>query len=147
MATLAQILDAMADQIRDALDDVTNVDLQVEPRMVLSPTPPTIDLYPGDPSTDPTLAAYGEKWGGEIVTVRVRVSPSDSNAGQDLLLALMDDEDPLSIVLALDDDPTLAGLASTLAVQSRTGYTLFPDLTGDAYLGCTFGVVVVKARS
>jgi hypothetical protein len=26
---------------------------QVEPRMVLNPSPPCIDMYPGDPSTDP----------------------------------------------------------------------------------------------
>jgi hypothetical protein len=33
-ATLAEILDAMADQVRGVIDDVTDVAVQVEPRWV-----------------------------------------------------------------------------------------------------------------
>lgn len=148
MATLAEIQDEMATQIRTALADVTDVDVQVEPRMVLNPTPPCIDVYPGDPSMDQDLAAMNDLVGGELITVRARVTTADSDAGQDLLLALMDDEDALSILLALNEDLTLNGLAATLDVRSRSGYTLFPDPGGEgALLGCLWGVVVVKAKS
>lgn len=147
-ATLAELMDAMADQIRDAMQDVTDVDVQVEPRMVLNPTPPTIDMYPADPSSDPDLRAMGEFLGGEIITVRARVSTADHDAGQDLLLALMDDEDPLSIVQAIQEDDTLGGVASTLDCRDRSGYITFIDSASDAaLLGATWSVVVVKARS
>lgn len=148
MATLAQIMDELATVIRDAVDDVTDVDVQVEGRSVRSPSLPTIDIFPTDPSDDPSLAAYGEMTGGELLTVRARVSTADANAGEDLLLAFMDDEDPLSIWAALESDPTLNGLASAVHVRQRSGYRDFPDIGGEgAYLGCVWNVLVVKARS
>lgn len=148
MATLAAILDEMADTIRNVLDNTTDVQVQVESRMVLNPTPPTIDIYPTDPSSDPDLDAMGEYLGGELITVRARVTTADNEAGQDLLLAFMDDEDPLSLMAALNDDLTLNGLADTLDVRYRSGYALFPSAQGDGvYLGFVLNVVVVKARS
>lgn len=148
MATLAEIMDELADQIRDVLDDVTDVAVQVEPRIVLNPTPPVIDMYPGDPSNDPELRGFADMVGGEILTVRARVSTADHTAGQDLLLALMDDEDPLSVMLAIKDDKTLNGLAADLDVRERSGYITFIDSVSDgALLGCTWQVVVIKARS
>jgi hypothetical protein len=145
-ATLAQILDEMADTIRPVMAATTET-VQVEPRIVLSPSPPTIDIFPSDPSNDPELAAFGEDVGGELITVRVRVDTADSVAGQDLLLALMDDVDELSVVAALNEDPTLNGLTSDLAFRSRTGYVVIPNIQGDgAYLGCLFQYVAIKAR-
>jgi hypothetical protein len=49
---------------------------------------------PADPSADAQLGAFGDLVGGELITVRARVGTADTDAGQDLLLALMDDEDP-----------------------------------------------------
>jgi hypothetical protein len=144
-ATLAQILDAMADQIRDVVDNVTDVDVQVEPRWVVNPSPPTIDMYPADPSDEPELRAFGEPLGADLITVRARVGMSDSLAIQDLLLAFMDDDDPLSIARALDDDTTLGGVAASLDVRSRSGYVRV--LEGGDYLGCLWQVIVLKARS
>lgn len=147
MATLGAILDEMADQIRAQLVSVTDVDIQVEPRMVINASPPTIDMWPSDPSTDPDTAAHADLIGAEIITVRARVSTADSVAGQDLLLALMDDEDDLSILIALNDDPTLNGLGR-LDVRNRSGYRLFPDPGGDgALLGCEWEVLVLKSHS
>jgi hypothetical protein len=147
-ATLAELMDAVADQIRDAVDDVTDVDVQVEPRMLLNPTPPAIDLYPADPSSDPDLRAFTNLVGGELLTVRARVSTADHTAGQDLLLALMDDEDPLSIVAAIQADETLGGLATSLDCRERSGFITFIDSASDAaLLGATWTVVIVKARS
>lgn len=147
-ATLAEIMDALADQIRDALDDVTDVAVQVEGRMILSPTPPVIDIYPADPSNDQELRAFGDMVGGELLTVRARVNTADHEAGQELLLALMDDEDPLSIVQAIYDDKTLGGIAATLDCRGRSGYVTFIDTVAEAaLLGATWDVVVVKAKS
>jgi len=138
----------MADQIRAAIDDVADVAVQVENRMVLNPTPPCIDMWPADPSLDPTLAGFGDIDGGELITVRARVSTSDTDAGQDLLLAFMDDEDPLSVGAALLADPTLNGWAQTLDVTARSGYVLVPDSSGEgALLGCLWTVEVVKGES
>lgn len=145
MATLAEVMDALADQIRSVIDDVTDVAVQVEPRWVVNPTPPCIDMYPTDPSNDPELRAFGEHLGGELITVRARVDMSDNYAGQDLLLAFMDDEDPLSIVAAISEDDTLNGYAQTLDVRQRSGYVRF--LEGADHMGCLWNLVVVKARS
>lgn len=132
--------------IRNVVDQVTDVDVQVEPRMVINPSPPTIDMWPGDPATDPETAAFGESRGGLLVTVRVRVSPVDHDAGQDLLLAFGDDEDELSLINALTDDPTLNGHGS-LDVQNQSGWNLFPVPNGESLVGFLIGVEVLKAQS
>lgn len=149
MATLAAIFDAMADQIRSGVTAAApDVDWQIEPRMVINPSPPCVDMYPADPSNDSTLAAFSEEIGGEVINVRMRVDTADSVAGQDLLLAMMDDEDPASVILALLDDRTLGGLTDDIHVPSRGGFSLFPTTQGDgALLGCLLHVVLVKARS
>lgn len=144
MPTLAEIQDALADQIRSVLVDVTDVAVQVEPRWVTNPTLPTIDIYPGDPSTDPDLRGMGEALGADLLTVRARVDMADTTAGQDLLLAFMDDEDPLSIASAIQEDYTLGGIAD-VDVQSRSGFVRFVE--GGDQMGCLWGLLVVKARS
>lgn len=149
MVTLANIMDALADEIRDTVSTVTDIDVQVEGRMILSPTPPTIDIYPTDPATNQELAGFGHRMdpGGELLTIRARVSAADANAGQDLLLAFMDDDDPLSILNAIADE-NLGGLATSLSFESQSGYRDFPDLSGEgAWLGCLWTLTVVKAKS
>lgn len=138
------IMDALATQIRSVIDDVTDVAVQVEGRWVTNPTPPTIDIYPADPSSDPELRAFGELLGAELLTVRARVPMGDTDAGQDLLLAFMDDEDPLSIAQAINENDTLDGIVD-IDVRSRSGYVRFVE-QGD-YMGCLWQLVAVKARS
>ena len=145
MATLAAIMDALATQIREELDDVTDVAVQVEPRWVTNPTTPCIDMYPTDPSSDEELRAFGELLGGELLTVRARVDMGDTVAAQDLLLGLMDDEDPLSVAGAIMSDTTLGGLTSAIDVRSRSGYVRSTE-SGE-HMGCLWNIVVVKARS
>lgn len=148
MVTKADIQTAIADQIRSLVDEVDNLDVQVEDRMVLNPTPPTIDIWPGDPSVDQSFASFGEPMGADIFTLRGRVSTADSRAGQDLLLALMDDEDPLSLAAALDSDQTLGGLTTSLDITNVTGFVLIPDTSSEgAHLGCLWAITVIKARS
>jgi hypothetical protein len=145
MATLAAIMDALATQIREELDDVTDVAVQVEPRWVSNPTAPCIDMYPTDPSDDEELRAFGEHIGAELVTVRARVDMGDTVAAQDLLLAFMDDEDPLSLAAAIMGDKTLGGLTSAIDVRSRSGYVR--SLESGDHMGCLWNLVIVKARS
>ena len=147
MSTYAALMSQMADQIRNALSAVTDVDVQIEPRLVWNPTPPTIDLYPGDPFLDAELAGFGEP-DQPVFTVRARVQTADTDAGQDLLVALMDPEDELSVSVALEDDPTLDGLATDIYVQGQAGWAQYPDVSGQgALLGYQWRVAVMNARS
>lgn len=138
-------MDEMADTIRNVLDDQYEVDIQVEPRRVFNATPPTIDIYPGDPFLDSQTTGFGEE-DNPVFTVRARVATGDSDAGQELLLELMDDEGDLSIVLALEDDRTLNGMASDVYAQGQAGWTMFDDGFGPL-LGYAWRVLVIKARS
>jgi hypothetical protein len=145
VATLAEILDEMADAIRNVLDDVTDIAVQVEPRWVVNPTFPCVDMYPGDPSTDQTVAAFGEIIADELVNVRARIDVTGAEETQNVLLALMDDEDPLSVMLAVEDDQSLNGIASSVSVRSRSGYVAFS--ADGSVIGCLWTVEVIKARS
>lgn len=148
MSGLIDVMTAAANQIRDVLDDVTDVDVQVEPRMVLNPTPPTVDIYPGDAARDSESAAFDDIDGAYLLTVRARVNTADQDAGQDLLLAFMDDEDELCLGLALMDDPTLNGTCGSIDIRNVSGYRLFEHPSGDgAYLGFQFTLVALYAKS
>ena len=100
--SLIAIMDEMADTIRDAVEAVTDLDVQVEPRMVLNPTPPTVDIYPADISRDPETASFEALDGAYLLTVRARVTTADHETGQTLLLSFMDDTDELSLMAALE---------------------------------------------
>lgn len=147
-AGLIEIMDEMAAQIRDTLDDVTDIAVQVEPRMVLSPTVPSIDIYPGDIGRDAESAAFDDLSGGYLFTVRARIDTTDHAAGQDLLLAFMDDTDALCLAQAIMDDTTLNGLAASVDVTGQTGYVVYPEPGGDgAWLGCQWTVLVIAGAS
>ena len=141
----AELLDAMADQIRAAMVAVTDIDVQVEPRMVSAPSPPTIDMYPGDVSRGREASAFGLE-GEHLFTVRARVNDNDVVANQDLLLAFMDDINDLSIAMALLDEPTLGGIASSLDCVDPTGYVQYP-FGGETLLGFQFTCKVIRADS
>lgn len=146
-AGLFDVMEAMADQIRDVMEATTDIAVQVEPKMVLLPTPPCIDIYPGDVSRFADSRAFPDD-GGYQFTVRARVTTADTTAGQDLLLAFMDDTNPLCIGLALVDDPTLNGYASSVDIRDVSGYRLFEHPSGDgAYLGFQFTAIVLPAES
>lgn len=147
MAGMRDILVEMADQIRATLDGATSIDIQVEPRMVLSPTPLTVDIYPGDTARDSASAAFDDD-GGYLFTVRARINTPDFDAAYDILLALMDDDDSLCLAQTLLDDPTLNGLASDTDVRDHTGLRLYEVLDGDGgYLGFQFTALVLPAHS
>lgn len=144
---LGDIVNEMVDQIRAGLSSAA-FDIQVEPRMVLTPTPLTIDIYPGDISRDADSAAFDDVNGGYLLTVRSRINTPDFDAAYDILIALMDDEDPLCLPLILLDDPTLNGNAMTLDVRDPTGMRLYEALDGEGgYLGWQFTALVIAAKS
>lgn len=145
-ATLAEIQDALANIIRNQIEQVTDVDVQIEPRVVVNPTYPCVDMYPGEPAEDPDVAAFGDLAGGDIITIRARATTGDSYGGQDVLLGLYDTEDPLSLIAAVNYDPTIGGLAADVDVRTRTGWSTFG--AGDAsVIGFLLGVLVIRARS
>jgi hypothetical protein len=142
------ILQAMADAVLVALDTVTateNYSVQVEPHMVVSPTPPTVDFYPGDVARGTEALAFGGA-GELLVTCRVRVNGNDNVENWKLLNDLMEDNGDLSIPAILDVDTTLAGYVTSLDFRDPTGMVLYTY--GDQTLpGRQFTVVVVRADS
>lgn len=146
MAGLRDVLTAMADQIRDALD-ISPLTVQVEPTYILNPSPLTIDLYPADLTLDSPTASYGDL-GGYIITARARINTSDFDAAYDVLLSLLDDQDILSLVQALYDDATLGGITMDVDLREQTGLRAYEHPSGEgAHLGCQWTFVAIPARS
>ena len=148
---LSSILDEMADQIRAALAGA-DWTFQVEPRMVLSPTTPSIDIYPADPARSDDVAGYGadaaDMQRGYWVNVRARVAPTDHEASQEILLELKDDMSTLCLVQAVYNDPTLNGQAVDVELDNETGFTLFSDIDpSKVYIGVLWRFLVIPAHS
>lgn len=147
IATLRELLDEMAATIRTAVNS-DDIDVQVEPRIVGSPSTPSIDMHLGSgPATDESTAGFVDAQGGFRITVRARVQTNDSEANQDFLVDLMDDQTDVSLINALYDDPTLNGLASSISMESVTGHTYIPGAGGDVFLGCVWVFTVLRAES
>src|SRR5580765_7975305 len=136
----------MADQIEDQLGAlVETYRIQVIGRMVNSPSPPTIDMYPGDLSRGTDAAAFGTMC-EHLFTVRARVNDNDSSGNQELLLGFMDENNALGIAAALTADTTLGGLATSLDCMDPTGYVTYPF--GDqSLIGFQFTCKVIRADS
>lgn len=128
------------------------VELHIEPRAFSVAETPAIDMLLANPTgLEAGLAAYGDLYGGIPITIRVRVSTADLYTGEDMLLALIDDEGPLSIVAALDQDHSLNGWAQDIKWSDGfpwSGYQDFTDVNGEGlFLGSLLQVVVTKAQS
>lgn len=132
MSTVADLKEQLANQIRAAITPAAYVDIQVEPRMVPNPSPPTIDIYPAAIATDPQTAGFGDLDGAYLFTVRARVQESDPDANQDLLDEFYDNESSLSLQVAIEADTTLGGWAIQAFVVdgSKTGYAVYDELVG-----------------
>ncbi len=149
MAGLTDILEATADQIRNTLTaSVTGIDIQVEPRWILHPTPLAIDVIPGTLARDQDTAAFGDIAGGYLLTVRARINTPEFDASYDILMELMDDDSPLSLAGALASDPTLNGYAADSDLRDFTGLQAYERVLGDgADLGFQFNLLVIPAES
>lgn len=102
--TVAQAMQDLAGAL--ALIEGEIEGLQVVPFLNPNPTPPALDLYPGDPFQ--TGAGFGVGNSQAFFTIRARVSTADPEAGQRLLLRMLDPEDPASVEVAIEDVATVA---------------------------------------
>jgi len=133
----ASVLDVMVG-IANVLESqlVNGVDaIQIEPRMIISPTPPCLDVYPGDPFGEATTFDDGRE---QLFTIRARVATGDTTGGQELLLELMDHL-PGSVIDALRSDRTLDGTVDDSVVEGPSGFIAYPIISGSSsvdLLGC-----------
>lgn len=146
LASLLEIVDAMRDKL-EAVMAASQFTVQVDAFRNLNPTPPSLDIYPGDPFSQQEMASFGDD--GELIfTVRARIGTADSDAGQEFLLRLMDTEDDLSVANALQDDQTLNGTAGSVYVQGPSGHRVYEDAArAAALLGVDFKVTVLRGGS
>lgn len=128
MGTRREVAAAIANAIRQ-IDQTFEI---VEPRLVINPTPPAIDIYPADPAE--ADAAFGPVSRQQIWTIRARVSPVDHNAGQDLLLDMMEPDGELSVRAAILADTSLAALVDGRDVEPVTGFQAYQGAGGDVRL-------------
>lgn len=141
MADLGTIMDALAVQLATQLQPQIQ-NLQVDGRLIPSPTPPSIDVFPGSPFQE--QVAYGRGNNEIYLTVRARVATPDSEGAQDLLLSLMDPNSATSLEQAVDADSTLGGVVQYAVPEPPTDFGAFVDVGGNgALLGCTWRVRVM----
>jgi hypothetical protein len=139
VASLVEIVEGIA----AALEPLTmgTPDLQVWPFLNINPTPPSLDVYPGDPFGN------GINDGLLYFTVRARVSTADAEAGQRLLLELLEPGE--GVEAALTSDQTLGGLVQTLSITpegvSGIRQYLADTPTGGSLLGCEWRVQVYQS--
>jgi hypothetical protein len=113
-------------------------------RMNVPATTPAIDIYPGvGRDTDSKMFSDGTDGGGYLFTVRARLSSNDYDANQRILYRLLDDADSLCIAAALDDDPTLGGVAASLDCTDPSGEVIYEG----GYYGFQFTLRVLPAYS
>ncbi len=128
---------AVAEAIADALTDVSPVEqFTVAPRMLFTPDPPCIDIYPADPAEEDE--AFGPGTRIHWFTVRLRVATSDFEGVQDFLYNARDSVGPQSVRAALFADGTdLADVADAVQILGPSGFQLYEDSTTGAprYLG------------
>jgi hypothetical protein len=105
-------------------------DLQVYAYWNNNPTPPSLDVYPGDPSQ--TGAGYGAGQSQVFFTIRGRVATGDSLGQQQLLLRMMDPNDAASVEAAVQD-------IVTVVPEGVSGYREYLE-TGTPFLGCEWRV-------
>ena len=139
------LLDAMATIIGNVLSSAP-IPVQVWGRRISSPgSYPCVDMYPADTPRGEEAAGFGGR-GEFFFTVRVRAQTNDADANQDLLLNMMDDINAYSVPMALLDQPTLGGIASSVDIQDDTGLVVY-GLGADDPIGFQFTARVIRAES
>jgi hypothetical protein len=107
--------------------------LQVLGRGMLNPnpTPPSLDVYPGDPFL--TGAGMGVGQSRAYFTIRARVGTADSEAGQRLLVRLLDPQDPASVEAAVQD-------VAVVVPDGTSGFREYDAGEGNRLLGAEWRV-------
>lgn len=134
--------DELANTIRDAGFDGVE---QVVGRLNLDPTPLSIDIYPANPFNDDSSEGFGDPSYGYRYTVRARTHSADPLSAQDLLLDLMDADEGLAV--ALEDDQTLNGRASSVKVEGPSGLQPYRGKGESILIGCEWTVTVIRETS
>jgi hypothetical protein len=146
---LRDIVTELANVLRDEIGgvlDADSIDVQVEPRLVMVPSQAIcLDVYPGAPSRDSEAAAFGDLSGFYVLTVRARVTVTDSDEAQDILLDMLEDNHALSIGAAIESDQSLNGYATDVTVDADGFSGLLEFAPG--WVGCTWRVLVGAAVS
>lgn len=138
-----EIKQALAEALEPLRDDIP--DLQIYPYWLAQATPPTIDIYHGDPFMN--FLSFGG--GAEMFfTVRARVTTADSDAGQQLLDVILEPE--TGVAAALTADQTLGGVVDSVGIgdDGSPGVSGLREYVEDAVingrlLGCEWRVRVL----
>ena|SRR5215471_11031961 len=130
-------LQGVIDEIVGALQPVVTEipSLQVYPYWNDNPSPPAIDIYPGDPFQDG--AGFGSLNVEAFFTVRARVSIGDARAATELLLRLLDPADAASVRTAIEN-----ANAGAIAEGSPGGFRQYADDVPGAgrMIGCEWRI-------
>ncbi len=134
-------MDALADHIQTGIGtaDAFIDGLNVYPRMEADPTPPAIDIYPADPSSEQSAFGIANREVGVIV--RARINTPAMGAAQDVLLTLLDPNAATFLGAAVEGALEVKGAAGTATYpvsvsEGPSGFGAYTDPGGDgAYLG------------
>jgi hypothetical protein len=139
LPSLEQIVEGIYEALQPVAAELEG--LQLYPYYVRNPTPPCIDVYPGDPFQAPAGFSAGRTI---FFTVRARVSQADFESGQKLLLQLLDTESPASVEEALTADGLGLGVGVGFPPDGTpTGYRTYDDTQGGEFLGVEWRLEVL----
>jgi hypothetical protein len=119
-----EAVDEMVEALTPLMDEIPG--LQVYRRPTNNPTPPAIDIYPGNPFQ--VGAAFGLRSKKVFWTVRARVSAADEESAYELLYRMLDVDDAASVEAALVD---VAVVGNEGEVSSFTQYV--DDVSGEMF--------------
>lgn len=151
MSGMVDLMAAAMAQIEHVLGpllEADGIDAQFHAGRLNSPsTTPAYDICPGaGRDTETRMFAEGFDGGGYLFTVRARLSSNDYDANQAILYRNMDEADTLCLAAALDDEPTLGGLAASIDCTDPSGEVVFTD-PGGSFYGFQFTLRVLPAFS
>ena len=140
MSTNPEIMNALALALTPIAAEIP--DLQIYAGWLPTPSPPSIEIFPGDPFQEDLGFAEEKK---SFWTVRARVAMADTDAGQNLLLQLLEPDGPTSVESALCWNGAGESVKSSAVVEGTpSGYREYSD--GDfpgRLLGCEWRVEVL----
>ena len=147
--------------LRDVLDEIATVlrteigaslasdgiDVEIEPRMVLSPSEGIcLDVYRGESARDGASAGMGDISGVYALTVRARATTADGDEAQDILTDMSDDLNEICVAAALE---SAEYEWATFVAVDPDGFSGLLDFSTAAspMVGCTWRVLTGVAVS
>jgi len=149
---LLEIANALADYLREGyaeLEETEGIAFQVEPKYLVNPSPPTIDIYPGRSPARALEAGGmgGAEFGGYVLTVRFRMLTADYDAGHELLYLVADDESDYSLAVGIESSYPLDGRVASIVVLDFSGLTIYPEGEFEKWIGFEHSVTIIPALS